>query len=191
MENNPEEDIQPGGVSPSRASPKIENKESGQKRRPSQNLLIVLAAAGVFLILFCACFGLSWAFVDKIPGLVGQSVGEKPPANANPLDYLEILPGDFTCTKDSSGSILVEGNVTNTSPYSIYDVVVKVALINNKGREASGNAGYFSGTVIYPKSKKPFKLFADDPVVPYTCQVKIAKASFNRAQNRELVPYDY
>ena len=129
--------------------------------------------------------------MDKIPGLVAQSVSQPPPVNANPLDYLEIRPGDYQCTNDGKGNIVAQGKVTNTSAYSIWDVVVKVSLINKKGFEVSGNAAYFSGTVVYPHSDKAFKVDTEDPLEPYTCQVKIVRASFSKNEDRDLVPYEY
>jgi len=190
MENLPGKDATQGDDFSSAPSAQIEKSEPRQKNNPSLMVIAIIISAAI-LVFGCICFGLSFALVDKIPALVGMSVGAKPPAGANPLDYLEVRPGDFKCTSDDSGGIVVEGDVTNNSAYSIYDVVVKASLINKKGNEVSGNAAYFSGTVVYPHSNKPFKINTDDPRETYTCQVKIVRASFTLNPGRPLVPEEY
>jgi hypothetical protein len=103
----------------------------------------------------------------------------KPSAGDSPMNYLIINQGDWKCYPDNSGSIVFEGNVQNTSPYNIWNIVVGVALVNNSGVETSSNTGY-ADRVVGPNSEAHFQVvtYNENPSESYTCKVKVVSGSF-------------
>jgi len=116
----------------------------------------------------------------------------KPSTGDNPMNYLVINQGDWKCYPDNTGSIVFDGNVQNTGPYNIWDIVVGVSLVDNSGVEISSNTGY-ADRVVGPKSKAHFQVvtYDENPSESYTCQVKVVSGNFHKIDNPGLVPYQY
>ena len=159
-------------------SQKIPAQNEPRPKNPARGFLralIVGTATGIILICLIVG-GMIWYFWPAIFPAATPGAGE------NPMTYLVINQGDWKCYPDNSGQYIFEGNVLNTGPYNIWDVVVRGALLDRSGTETSSNTGYTDVRVVFPHSKNHFKVetYNEDPQNSVACNVAVVNGHFLR-----------
>jgi hypothetical protein len=152
---------------------------------------VVLAAAGVLVLLCVAGGALAWfrvaqngtaptsaaaprapATSEAVLGLPAQAPPPEAPASAT-FDEQSRIPG-------YQSSFYVLGFVTNTSPFSLEKPKITAVLLDKSGKEQATRDGFAESDVLAPQAIAPIKILISDPPAHSSIKFEVVarKASY-------------